>query len=48
MRKDPAAFVQATMAASGSNLKFISTMSAPTKTVIKNPINNPIELSEKP
>lgn len=47
MRKDPQAFMQAAMAGSGANIKINSTSSS-TVTSIKNTINNPIELTNKP
>ncbi len=48
MRKDPQAFIQASMAGSGVNVKVNSMPPPPQLTPLKNTINNPIELSEKP
>ncbi len=46
MKKDPMAFVNSALAASGSTAKIVS-MTPPTNPV-KNTINNPIELTDKP
>ncbi|RYE36672.1 MAG: GLPGLI family protein [Sphingobacteriaceae bacterium] len=47
MRKDPQAFVQAAMAGAGVNAKITSSNTT-TITPVKNTLNNPIELTEKP